>query len=106
MSTWGQVCPRQDPELATADIRNLKLTLSQTWPSFLLPGGCPSAAQLHLARTVCRRPERLVLALSRKEGVGPLILQYPNRLSGAFLVMARHENKRRGVPDVLWDSRA
>jgi cob(I)alamin adenosyltransferase len=74
--------------------------------NFVLPGGCPSAALLHVARTVCRRAERLVIALSRKEAVGAFTIRYLNRLSDALFVMARHENKRRGVPDVLWDSRA
>ncbi len=74
--------------------------------NFVLPGGSPSAAQLHVARTVCRRAERLVLALSRKEAVGPFTIRYLNRLSDALFVMARHENRRLGVPDVLWNSRA
>jgi cob(I)alamin adenosyltransferase len=73
--------------------------------NFILPGGCPAAAALHVARTVCRRAERIVLALSRKEPVGAFTVTYLNRLSDALFVMARHENKRRGVPDVLWDSR-
>jgi cob(I)alamin adenosyltransferase len=74
--------------------------------NFVLPGGCASSAQLHVARTVCRRAERLVIALSRKEAVGAHTVTYLNRLSDALFVMARHENKRRGVPDVLWNSRA
>jgi len=74
--------------------------------NFILPGGTPSAAALHVARTVCRRAERLVLALSRREPVGEWTVTYLNRLSDALFVMARHENKRRGVGDVLWDSRA
>jgi cob(I)alamin adenosyltransferase len=74
--------------------------------NFILPGGSPPAAALHVARTVCRRAERLVIALSRKEAVGALTVKYLNRLSDALFVMARNENKRRGVPDVLWDSRA
>jgi cob(I)alamin adenosyltransferase len=74
--------------------------------NFVLPGGCPGAAALHVARTVCRRAERRVLALSRREAVGPFTVTYLNRLSDALFVMARHENKRRGVSDVLWDSRA
>jgi cob(I)alamin adenosyltransferase len=74
--------------------------------NFILPGGSPSAAALHVARAVCRRAERLVVALSRAEKVGPFTVKYLNRLSDALFVMARHENKRRGVPDVLWDSRA
>ncbi len=74
--------------------------------NFILPGGAAGAAHLHVARTVCRRAERLLVALSREEGVGAWTVRYLNRLSDALFVMARHENKRRGVPDVLWNSRA
>jgi cob(I)alamin adenosyltransferase len=74
--------------------------------NFILPGGSAGAAALHVARTVCRRAERLVVALSRSEKVGAFAVRYLNRLSDALFVMARHENKRRGVPDVLWNSRA
>ena len=74
--------------------------------NFILPGGASGAAQLHVARTVCRRAERLLVTLMRAEPVGPHTLEYLNRLSDALFVMARWENHRRGVPDVLWDSRA
>jgi cob(I)alamin adenosyltransferase len=74
--------------------------------NFILPGGSPGAAHLHVARTVCRRAERLVVALARSESVGPWTVRYLNRLSDALFVMARHENRRRGVSDVLWNSRA
>ena len=74
--------------------------------NFVLPGGTPAAAHLHVARTVCRRAERLVVALGREEGVGAFTVKYLNRLSDALFVMARHENRVRGVPDVCWDSRA
>jgi cob(I)alamin adenosyltransferase len=74
--------------------------------NFILPGGCAGAAALHVARTVCRRAERLVVALSRVEKVGGYTVVYLNRLSDALFVMARHENHRRGIPDVLWNSRA
>jgi cob(I)alamin adenosyltransferase len=74
--------------------------------NFVLPGGSPGAAHLHVARTVCRRAERLVIALSRKEPVGSFAIKYLNRLSDALFVMARYENARRGTPDVTWDSRA
>ncbi len=74
--------------------------------NFILPGGSPGAAALHVARTVCRRAERLVVTLARAEKVGAHTVIYLNRLSDALFVMARHENKRRGVPDVLWNSRA
>ncbi|HEX9942380.1 MAG TPA: cob(I)yrinic acid a,c-diamide adenosyltransferase [Thermoanaerobaculia bacterium] len=74
--------------------------------NFILPGGSPGAAQLHVARTVCRRAERLTIALARREPVGPFVVKYLNRLSDALFVMARYENLKRGIPDVLWDSRA
>jgi cob(I)alamin adenosyltransferase len=74
--------------------------------NFVLPGGAPAAAELHLARTVCRRAERLLVALAATEAVGEQTIPYLNRLSDALFVMARFENKRQGVPDVLWDSRA
>lgn len=74
--------------------------------NFVLPGGSPGAAQLHLARTVCRRAERLLVALATEEPVGPFTLPYLNRLSDALFVMARVENQKKSVEDVLWDSRA
>jgi len=74
--------------------------------NFILPGGSPGAAALHVARTVCRRAERLLAALARRDRVNPETLRYLNRLSDALFVMARFENRAKGVPDVLWDSRA
>lgn len=74
--------------------------------NFILPGGSPGAAQLHVARTVCRRAERLAVSLAREEAVGPFVVRYLNRLSDALFVMARYENLKRGLPDVLWNSRA
>ena len=73
--------------------------------NFVLPGGAPGAARLHLARTVCRRAEREAIALSRKERIGGHVVPYLNRLSDALFVAARFENRRRGAPDVLWNSR-
>ncbi|MPZ16741.1 MAG: cob(I)yrinic acid a,c-diamide adenosyltransferase [Luteitalea sp.] len=72
--------------------------------NFILPGGAPGAAQLHLARTVCRRAERDVVALSRAEPIGRLVLPYLNRLSDALFAMARYENHERNVREPLWDS--
>jgi cob(I)alamin adenosyltransferase len=74
--------------------------------NFILPGGSPAAAALHVARTVCRRAERRVLSLSRREPIGAQVIPYLNRLSDALFVMARYENKRSGSADTLWDSRA
>jgi cob(I)alamin adenosyltransferase len=71
--------------------------------SFVLPGGSPAAAALHLARTVCRRAERLVVALSDKpdETVSPAAIKYLNRLSDFLFVASRFVNDRGGR-DVLW----
>jgi cob(I)alamin adenosyltransferase len=71
--------------------------------SFVLPGGSPAAAALHLARTVCRRAERLVVALSDKpdEKVSEATVKYLNRLSDFLFVASRYVN-RKGDGDVLW----
>jgi cob(I)alamin adenosyltransferase len=71
--------------------------------SFVLPGGTEAAAHLHLARTICRRAERLVVALSGKpdETVSPAAIKYLNRLSDFLFVAARYVNDRGGR-DVLW----
>ena len=70
--------------------------------NFLLPGGSPGAAQLHVARTICRRAEREAITLSHEEPIGELVLPYLNRLSDALFVMARYENHERGVAEPLW----
>lgn len=74
--------------------------------NFELPGGSPGAARLQLARAVCRRAERRVVALSRVEEVSPEAVRYLNRLSDLLFTMARVENRRRGVEQAVWDSRA
>ena len=73
--------------------------------NFVLPGGAPGSARLHLARTVCRRAERRIVTLAAEEPIGDWVLRYLNRLSDLLFVMARWENRARGVGDVLWDSR-
>lgn len=70
--------------------------------NFLLPGGSPGAAQLHVARTVCRRAEREAIGLRHEESIGHLVLPYLNRLSDALFVMARFENHEAGVDEPLW----
>ena len=69
--------------------------------SFILPGGSPAAAHLHLARTVVRRAERLVSELARAEEVNLVALKYLNRLSDHLFVLGRQVNDR-GARDVLW----
>jgi cob(I)alamin adenosyltransferase len=71
--------------------------------SFVLPGGLPAAAYLHLARTIVRRAERMMTALAGKEGEGvnPAAMRYVNRLSDHLFVAARYANEQ-GARDVLW----
>ena len=70
--------------------------------SFILPGGTLAAAQLHVARTVCRRAERLVVALHDDDAATQSSIAYLNRLSDYLFVAARHANHKRGVEDVPW----
>ncbi|MEM6973630.1 MAG: cob(I)yrinic acid a,c-diamide adenosyltransferase [Pseudomonadota bacterium] len=83
---------------AEIDVMNAKL---QPLRSFILPGGTPLAAHLHMARTVCRRAERLTIALTATEGVNQAALKYLNRLSDWFFVASRIANDE-GRGDILW----
>lgn len=71
--------------------------------NFILPGGASGSAWLHFARTVCRRAERRLVTLSGEEKIDPAAIRYLNRLSDLLFVMARFENRIRGLDDVLWD---
>ena len=71
--------------------------------SFILPGGGWVAAHLHVARTVCRRAERLVVALMATDAIGAHVLPYLNRLSDALFVMSRHASRIYGEPEPLWE---
>lgn len=102
---------RNIPQIEARHVDALELILDETsarvgpLENFILPGGAPGAAQLHVARTVCRRAERVVIALSREEMVGPNVIPYLNRLSDALFNMARFENFQKGVAEPQWDSR-
>ena len=74
--------------------------------SFVLPGGGWASAYFHLARTVCRRCERLVVGLAASEDVGALAVQYLNRLSDALFVWGRWSALKDGKDEPLWDSRS
>jgi cob(I)alamin adenosyltransferase len=69
--------------------------------SFVLPGGTPAAAYLHLARTIARRAERLMVELAGQEKVGAAAIKYANRLSDHLFVASRYANGK-GTRDVLW----
>jgi cob(I)alamin adenosyltransferase len=85
----------QEIDRLNADLQPLR--------SFILPGGSPAAAYLHLARTICRRAERMMVELSDQpgEGVGAPALKYVNRLSDFLFVAGRYANDN-GARDVLW----
>ena len=71
--------------------------------SFVLPGGTRLNAELHVARTICRRAERCLVALARREEVPAEAVCYLNRLSDALFVWSRWSSKALGVPEVLWE---
>ena len=70
--------------------------------AFILPGGTPTAAALHIARTVCRRAERAVVRLKQDQAVPPTILIYLNRLSDYLFALARLVNHRAGMKEIEW----
>lgn len=70
--------------------------------SFIVPGGTPKAAALHVARTVCRRAERRVIAIAEREAIPPIVVVYLNRLSDLLFTLARVANRRAGAGEVTW----
>jgi cob(I)alamin adenosyltransferase len=71
--------------------------------NFILPGGVELAARLHLARTICRRAERVLVEFALDRPVSTTIITYMNRLSDWLFVMARLANRRAGVADIAWE---
>ena len=71
---------------------------------FILPGGTPVAAQAHVCRTVCRRAERRIVALSEVAQISPETLQYVNRLSDYLFVLAKIINFNAGVSEIVWQN--
>ncbi|MGA2140711.1 MAG: cob(I)yrinic acid a,c-diamide adenosyltransferase [Verrucomicrobiia bacterium] len=88
-----------------ADLEKLVEDLTRELGSleeFILPGGSPVAAQLHVARTICRRAERFCVRLSKEEKIGEWVVPYLNRLSDALFTLARWANKKAGVKETYW----
>jgi cob(I)alamin adenosyltransferase len=91
------------------EIRQLESEIDRMNPvlaplrSFVLPGGTRLNTELHACRTICRRAERIAVALAREEPLPPEAIQYLNRLSDAFFVWSRWVNHMLGVPEVLWE---
>jgi cob(I)alamin adenosyltransferase len=71
--------------------------------SFVLPGGSPLNAELHICRTVCRRAERACVALARIENIPPEAVRYLNRLSDALFVWSRWASHVTGAAEILWE---
>lgn len=96
------------PRIQATDVEKLEQEIDQLenelppLTQFILPGGTPAAAQLHLARTVCRRSERETVALTTQEEINPHVVKYLNRLSDLLFVLGRVANHRAGQPDVPW----
>lgn len=102
------VHPKQ-ARITEAEIRRLEAEIDRAnadlapLRSFVLPGGTRLNTELHACRTICRRAERLTVALAREESVPPEAIQYLNRLSDAFFVWSRWVNHMLGVAEVLWE---
>ncbi|MFQ5490620.1 MAG: cob(I)yrinic acid a,c-diamide adenosyltransferase [Phycisphaerae bacterium] len=96
------------PTLSAAESAELESWIDQAAAGvaalkhFVLPGGCELAARLHLARTICRRAERVVVGLAGIEDVGPATVVYLNRLSDLLFAWARLANTQAGVQDTVW----
>jgi cob(I)alamin adenosyltransferase len=105
---------RKPPELEEASVARLEGEIDAAQKQlpalreFILPGGCEVAARLHLARTICRRAERRVVALAESGSVvaTPVVIRYLNRLSDWLFVQARAANHRAGIADVAWQKPA
>lgn len=104
----GKAASSSVPRVQPADVERLEGWIDEAeaqlspMRSFILPGGCLAAAYLHLARTVCRRAERRVVALEHLEEINPHVRVYLNRLSDLLFVWARLVNQRTGVEETPW----
>jgi cob(I)alamin adenosyltransferase len=107
----GELCMPGHRAITDADVERLERTLDRfneglpPLKEFILPGGGPAAAACHLARTVTRRAERRVWALSRVETVAPEVARYLNRLSDLLFVIARVLARHESGSEVLWQKR-
>jgi len=104
----GELCIPGMAMIHEADVTRLETTLDTfnadlpALKDFILPGGGMAAAACHVSRTVCRRAEREVIALSRSEAVRPEAIRYLNRLSDLLFVLARVLARASGHGEVLW----
>jgi cob(I)alamin adenosyltransferase len=93
-----------DEVLALEDAIDALETRLAPLRQFILPGGTPAAAQLHFARTVCRRAERWTISLANEEPINEQVPKYLNRLSDFLFTAARAANANAGIADIPWNS--
>src|SRR3989338_5964356 len=99
---------RKIPRLTENDVKRLEKIIDKydaklpPLKQFILPGGGPIGASLHIARTVCRRAERMAVKLSQKEDIGEIPIKFLNRLSDLLFVLARAVNLNQGIKDAVW----
>ena len=102
------VHPNQ-PRVTGAEVEQLEREIDHynanlgTLRSFVLPGGCRLNTELHAARTICRRAERLAVSLAREEQTPEDAIKYLNRLSDALFVWSRWANHAQGIEEVVWE---
>ena len=115
LGAWLACAPGKDPGVAPVgdeDVQELEAAIdameTQLEPlkTFILPGGCELGARLHIARTVCRRAERRMVALAEIADVESVFIRWVNRLSDLLFVQARWVNHRAGAPEIAWRPRA
>ncbi len=96
--------PRIEERHITALEKEVGIWNEQLGPlqEFVLPGGHPAAAQLHVARTICRRAERFCVRLANSEPVGEWVIPYLNRLGDTLFTMARWVNRQADIPETCW----
>jgi cob(I)alamin adenosyltransferase len=101
-----------EPRITEAAVRELETAIDrydadlEPLRNFILPGGAPGAAALHVARAVCRRTERALVTLNAETPVSDTALALINRLADLLFVMARAANRQAGVEDPIWNPRS
>ena len=98
------------PRLSTSEVDQLETWIDEfdsgmpALKNFVLPGGHSAASWSHVCRSVCRRAERSIVSLSRKEEIDEIIIQFMNRLSDYLFIFARHLGHSHNVPEITWNA--
>ena len=103
--------PLAVPQLEELDVEDLEKAMDRmdeqlpALKNFILPGGHPSVSSCHIARCVCRRAERLVVALAGIEAVPPMVIKFLNRLSDYLFILGRWTSQHLGVEEIIWTAK-